>query len=931
MNMTATCGVVLSMVVVCSGAMGAQQQATFKAGVDLVVVDVNAVDGRGHPIEGLQVGEFTIMVDGKPRRVVSATYVSYARPAPKSVQAEAAAPPARPLFSSNTTTEAPGRLVLILVDEGNIRSGSGQAVIRAASRFVDQLLPTDRVAIASIPMGIRVDVTANRAVIREALTRMVGRLTPYRPQRHVALGEAFEIRAGQSDVLERVVTRECSSEPDAAAKMACRTMIESDAPIMVQEAKERTRRSLAAIKDILRGLRRIDGPKTVLLISESIPLDDRGEMLSEITDVAAEASTARATVYGLRVDNPGVDLSDASRSLTSSFPGSADSDRQILSAGFETLVAASRGTIFTVVGQGDTIYSRIALEMSGYYLLGFEAEGNDRDGTAHRIDVKLGRKDVSLRARRQFVFTAETDETDEAAIARTLGSPFAASDLPVSITTFVVRDPKGSKPRLIIGADIDKDRAEGSPVAVGVAVMDRKGRVVRSFLEKSIIAPRHVPGPLAYMGAVDVEPGEYVVKLAARDKTGRRGSVEHAVNAAVARVGPLEVSDLLIADERTGEAGKWNPNVDGGIATPEFIGYLEIYSSDRAALGKARVTMEVSEEDQGPAVFSVALPCEAGEGRRVASGLIRIDLLPPGRYFAHAIVSAGDRATTRQSRPFEVLASASKLGTARAEVARAIPFSDTARSFQPQQVLAPEVLAPFLDRLLGPSGGKSLPSGVREAIDQARRGAFDAVLQSLPAGQDQLAVTFLRGLALLSRRDLERAAGEFRASLRNSVDFFPAALYLGACYAAGRRDREAIGAWQTTLAGENDLPLAYLMLFDALVRVNDWEQARDIAREAAGHWPEDAAVQRRSIAAWSMTGQHAEALAGVRSYLEKHGGDHEALFLAMRLVVQARGAQGGGSIDAAQFARYAEMYAAAKGPEQVLVSLWARHVARHSG
>ncbi len=67
-------------------------QPTFRTGVDVITIDVGAVDGRGQPVTDLHGPEFTVKIDGQVRRVVSADLVKYdyapdngvtRRPAPK--------------------------------------------------------------------------------------------------------------------------------------------------------------------------------------------------------------------------------------------------------------------------------------------------------------------------------------------------------------------------------------------------------------------------------------------------------------------------------------------------------------------------------------------------------------------------------------------------------------------------------------------------------------------------------------------------------------------------------------------------------------------------------------------------------------------------------------------------------------------------------
>src|SRR5207237_8511865 len=76
---------------------GQTQQPTFRTGVDVITVDVGVIDSRGQPVTDLHAPEFTVKIDGQPRRVVTAHLVKYdytpdsgitRRPEPKQHQFE---------------------------------------------------------------------------------------------------------------------------------------------------------------------------------------------------------------------------------------------------------------------------------------------------------------------------------------------------------------------------------------------------------------------------------------------------------------------------------------------------------------------------------------------------------------------------------------------------------------------------------------------------------------------------------------------------------------------------------------------------------------------------------------------------------------------------------------------------------------------------
>jgi hypothetical protein len=83
-------------------------RATFKSTVDLVPVDVSVIDRNGRPVPDLTSQDFTLSVDGKPRQIAAAEFISIA--------AAPAAEPARTVEYSSNVGAAGGRLIMLVVD-----------------------------------------------------------------------------------------------------------------------------------------------------------------------------------------------------------------------------------------------------------------------------------------------------------------------------------------------------------------------------------------------------------------------------------------------------------------------------------------------------------------------------------------------------------------------------------------------------------------------------------------------------------------------------------------------------------------------------------------------------------------------------------------------------------------------------------------------
>ena len=124
------------------------QQPIFRAGIDLIEVDVTVVNGQGVPVKDLRAPEFTVSVDGQRRSVVTAEFIDLRAETPEARPASADA--GEGFYSSNTAATR-GRLIVLMIDRENMTFGAGSNVTRAAARFVEKLTSNDRVALVTLP------------------------------------------------------------------------------------------------------------------------------------------------------------------------------------------------------------------------------------------------------------------------------------------------------------------------------------------------------------------------------------------------------------------------------------------------------------------------------------------------------------------------------------------------------------------------------------------------------------------------------------------------------------------------------------------------------------------------------------------------------------------------------------------------------------
>jgi predicted Zn-dependent protease len=249
--------------------------------------------------------------------------------------------------------------------------------------------------------------------------------------------------------------------------------------------------------------------------------------------------------------------------------------------------------------------------------------------------------------------------------------------------------------------------------------------------------------------------------------------------------------------------------------------------------------------------------------------------------------------------------------------------------FAPADALDPLVVAPFLEEV-----ARLSPDTSRAALELARVGRIDEALRTLEPGKPgDPSLAFLRGLSLFARGDLQPASNEFRAAIAEAPELFVGAFFIGACYAAGGRDTQAIGAWQTSLVGLGRYPAVYRFLGDALMSTGQADRARRLLADASARWPDDEALRTRAVRATVETGSYQQALEYADRLIEARPTDSSVLFLAMRSAFQAllEGSDMPPADLLDRLVRYRDLYAAAGGLQPALVEEWIKFAQEKAG
>lgn len=616
----------------------AQGRPTFRSGVDLVTVDAAVLDSDGRPVASLRAEDFRLEVDGRPRRIAAAHFVSQAGASDGFPMAAAGH------FSSNESADA-GRIVVMAIDEAHIRRLEGRPALAAASRFIDGLPASDRIGVVGLTRAGGVALTRDRPALRRQLASLTGSGDLMLQQLNLGLSEALEIAEGSRSRLADAVLRECGralteyvstarAADDAAGRDSCPEQVEQESRGIAQHAHLQARLSLSGLAALIDSLAAVPGSKTIVLVSEGLVVDPRRVDLARF---AAQAQAARVTIYGLQLEVPSFEA--AQERLSPTFLR----DVQVRHDGVALVTAAARGAVFRQVGSDPKPLQRIARELSGYYLLAFEALDVERDGRAHRLRVTLARGRGEVRARASFSMPAAAAPARGAALTSLLRNPSPATELPMRMATYTYAEPGGNRVRVVISAETG-DRETASTVSLGFVLIGAGG-VIAATASHDAADGRHS------FSAV-VPAGVYTVRAAALDEAGREGSVERVFRAEPIGDRGLRIGDLMLALPAPPGA-PLAPVVDR-VSSASLIAYLELQAAAGAALPDAvRVHVARAASDAPLVTATAELSIRPG-GWASARAALPIGSLPPGPYVARAEIVVAGEIAGRVRRPFTI-------------------------------------------------------------------------------------------------------------------------------------------------------------------------------------------------------------------------------------------------------------------------------------
>jgi len=383
-----------------------QPTPVFRTTVDRIAVDVEVVDRTGHPLIGLGPDKFTVTIDGRKRRVVTADLIRYGSAGAPLSAAASSAPRDAPAPPAAGPT---GRVIMIAVDCLSFNVGVSRGVITAARGFVRRLLPEDRVGLFAFPLGPRIDPTTDHTVVSLALDKIVG-------QRQSPVGDRFNLRPSELIDLSLWIDGSGKVGTPALVNQLCGDPIDEEcAHLLATEVRGQAmyyegqaQAGIGVFRGLLQNLGKVASRTTVVLVSAGTVASDipggRPDLSDFGTMVGKDASHSNVTVYTLFIDQSWMEQNSAETRKARNTLVDLSRDSLVLGRWLDQFTGSAGGAMMKVMfGNGEYAFDRVLSETSAYYLLGVEPAADDRDGRAHDLSVKVSVRDATVRGRKWVV------------------------------------------------------------------------------------------------------------------------------------------------------------------------------------------------------------------------------------------------------------------------------------------------------------------------------------------------------------------------------------------------------------------------------------------------------------------------------------------------------------------------------------------------
>jgi hypothetical protein len=297
-----------------------------------------------------------------------------------------------------------------------------------------------------------------------------------------------------------------------------------------------------------------------------------------------------------------------------------------VSGGLEDLAGSTSGDFLRVGANVETQMARVARSGSGYYVATFAPESSDRSGGSKRVELTVARGGVTVKAPKELSLSPPAGKAKaKAATPRDMIRVATAfTDLPLRAAAYASRNPGDDKIRIL--ALFEPIESDTKVKSATIAMYDTAGKLTAQWNAQS----GDLAGPTG-IAALLVTAGEYRLRVAATDTSGRAGAVDLKISAALIEAGPIRLGDLVLG--KMSETGPV-PVMQFQTET-EALAMIELYGRPEAPL---KMYVEVLNPAGEPIQVALAPSASNEKDKFLLSATLPIASLEPGDYTVRAVV-----------------------------------------------------------------------------------------------------------------------------------------------------------------------------------------------------------------------------------------------------------------------------------------------------
>ncbi len=381
------------------------QQATFKSSTALVEVDAVVLDKNGNFVPGLKVEDITLLENGKPQKIQQFFMVT---------NNLGQTPGALASEHADEAQYGAHRVFVMLFDEAHLANDSLMRVKKGAEGFIRDMIHEGDAGGVFLNGGMykgrltidKGELIAGVRAVQPAFENRQAILAPLMEWPRIPSEvDASRISEGARDVTDALGTRACQEDRQACQGEGglgnVENLIQQKARLYIRQARMMTQRTIQNLESIARGLAKIPGRKTVVLMSEGFFVEDAR---STIESVAAQAARSGITIYSIDGRglvnglSPNTDAVHHDRARSTAFDTGDD--------GPTILTANTGGFMIGYLDDMSQAFGRIVRDTSTYYVIGYQPENTTMDGKIRKIDVRANVPGARVRARKSYAAVA---------------------------------------------------------------------------------------------------------------------------------------------------------------------------------------------------------------------------------------------------------------------------------------------------------------------------------------------------------------------------------------------------------------------------------------------------------------------------------------------------------------------------------------------